>query len=30
MTWAIGACNILGAYAAMISDVQVTHHGPLD
>ena len=24
MTWAIGACNILGAYAALISDVQVT------
>jgi hypothetical protein len=24
MTWAIGACNVLGAYAAMISDVQVT------
>lgn len=24
MTWAIGACNVLGAYAAMVSDVQVT------
>lgn len=24
MTWAIGACNILGGYAAMVSDVQVT------
>ena len=24
MTWAIGACNVLGAYAVMVSDVQVT------
>jgi hypothetical protein len=24
MTWAIGACSMLGAYAVMVSDVQVT------
>ena len=24
MTWAIGACNVLGAYAVMVSDVQVS------
>jgi hypothetical protein len=24
MTWAIGACNVLGGHAAMVSDIQVT------